>query len=209
MNKKYQSIDKGCDFLGNVIDKRIRRTKLLFHEALLALLQEKEFMSISITDIVRKADVNRGTFYFHYEQKEALLEEMVQIKLSEMIEAFRKPHKSYQTMLIMDISTITLFEHFIKNSVFYKTMLSKYTPINLPDRMIDIMAYHYQQDIDFYLPELNEDLNYSLFFSYRVHGLIGFIVSWIHQGFEQPAEVMAEQLVKIVTLNTREIYIKY
>lgn len=192
----------------NVSDKRMKRTKSIFHETLLLLLQEKEFSSISISEIVRTADVNRSTFYFHYEQKEDLLEEMVNTTLEKMIVAFRKPHISYQVMNITEISTIPLFEHFTENKVFYKTMLSSRVPIHLQDRMIDVMENHYQLDIDFYLPQLREDIDYQLFISYRVHGLIGFIVNWIKHDFKYPLEFMSEQLVKIVTLNTQKLYIK-
>lgn len=42
------------------------RSKTLIKEALLSLMIEKPFEKISISDIVRRADVNRGTFYAHY-----------------------------------------------------------------------------------------------------------------------------------------------
>ena len=44
-------------------DKRIRRTKKLLRQALASLMQEKEFQNITVTDVVRRADINRGTFY--------------------------------------------------------------------------------------------------------------------------------------------------
>lgn len=42
------------------------RSKALIKEALLSLMIEKPFEKISISDIVRRADINRGTFYAHY-----------------------------------------------------------------------------------------------------------------------------------------------
>ena len=47
-------------------DKRIRRTKKLLRQALTRLMKEKDFGSITVTDVVREADINRGTFYAHY-----------------------------------------------------------------------------------------------------------------------------------------------
>ncbi len=38
----------------------------MIREALLALLLEKPFEKVTITDIVNKADINRGTFYAHF-----------------------------------------------------------------------------------------------------------------------------------------------
>lgn len=42
------------------------RSKALIKEALLSLMIEKPFEKISISDVVRRADINRGTFYAHY-----------------------------------------------------------------------------------------------------------------------------------------------
>ncbi|WP_087972214.1 TetR/AcrR family transcriptional regulator [Oceanobacillus rekensis] len=189
-------------------DKRIKRSKVFFHHALLMLLQNKKFASISISEIVRRAEVNRGTFYFHYEQKEDLLEEIVEQTLEQMVIAYRKPHISYMEMNITDISTIPLFEHFIEHKLFYTTMLSSSVPIHLQDRMLEMMELHYHQDIDFALPTLSKDLNHELFCSYRVYGLIGLIINWIKNDFDHSVEFMAEQLGKIVTTNTKKIYIK-
>lgn len=62
-------------------DKRIRRTKKLLRQALTTLMQQKEFQSITVTDVVREADINRGTFYAHYRDvydlRERIEEEMI------------------------------------------------------------------------------------------------------------------------------------
>lgn len=42
------------------------RSKIMIKEALLALMVEKPFEKISITDVVKRADINRGTFYAHF-----------------------------------------------------------------------------------------------------------------------------------------------
>ena len=42
------------------------RSKKLISDALIDLLDEKTFDKITVTDIVKKADINRGTFYAHY-----------------------------------------------------------------------------------------------------------------------------------------------
>ena len=52
--------------MAEVEDKRIRRTKKLLRQALTRLMQQKDFQSITVTDVVREANINRGTFYAHY-----------------------------------------------------------------------------------------------------------------------------------------------
>lgn len=66
-------------------DKRIRRTKKLLRQALTRLMQQKDFQSITVTDVVREADINRGTFYAHYRDVYDLRERIE----AEMIADFR------------------------------------------------------------------------------------------------------------------------
>ena len=71
--------------MANQEDKRIRRTKKLLRQALTHLMQQKDFQSITVTDVVREADINRGTFYAHYRDVYDLREQIE----AEMIADFR------------------------------------------------------------------------------------------------------------------------
>src|SRR6202049_981285 len=61
------------------LDPRIRRTRHLLQDALKRLLEEKEFDKITIQDITEVATLNRATFYAHYPDKFALLEELIRV----------------------------------------------------------------------------------------------------------------------------------
>jgi len=54
-------------------DRRIGRTRKLMHEALMALIVEKGYESVTVQDILDRADVGRSTFYAHYRDKDELL----------------------------------------------------------------------------------------------------------------------------------------
>lgn len=43
------------------------RSKKLIMDAFISLLDDKPLDKITVTDIVRRADINRGTFYAHYD----------------------------------------------------------------------------------------------------------------------------------------------
>lgn len=47
-------------------DRRVRYTKKAIREGFLRLLEQKPIEKISVTEICREADINRGTFYAHY-----------------------------------------------------------------------------------------------------------------------------------------------
>lgn len=57
-------------------DRRIRRTKAQLRAALNQLLLEKSPKEITVTELTRLADVNRGTFYCHYKDVADMVEQM-------------------------------------------------------------------------------------------------------------------------------------
>lgn len=59
------------------IDRRRRYTLSVIREAFFALLAEVGFAKMTVADICRCADINRGTFYLHYEDKFALLDALI------------------------------------------------------------------------------------------------------------------------------------
>lgn len=67
------------------LDPRIRRTRQLLLDALKQLLEEKEFDKISIQDITEAATLNRATFYAHYPDKFALLEQLIRVSFLQLL----------------------------------------------------------------------------------------------------------------------------
>ncbi len=67
------------------LDPRIRRTRQLLQDALQHLLDNKDFEDISVQDITERATLNRATFYAHYPDKFALLEEMIRVRFLHLL----------------------------------------------------------------------------------------------------------------------------
>ena len=57
-------------------DKRIAKTKKNLKNAMIEMLGEKDFEHITITELCRAAEISRITFYSHYSDKYALLDEI-------------------------------------------------------------------------------------------------------------------------------------
>src|ERR1041384_4038846 len=58
---------------GKKTDARVRRTRDALGDALVALMQEKPFETITVQDVLDRAQVSRSTFYSHYSDKDDLL----------------------------------------------------------------------------------------------------------------------------------------
>ncbi|MCA1734013.1 MAG: TetR/AcrR family transcriptional regulator [Acidobacteria bacterium] len=54
-------------------DARVRRTRDALGDALVALMTERAFESITVQDVLDRAGVSRSTFYVHYSGKDDLL----------------------------------------------------------------------------------------------------------------------------------------
>ncbi|MDQ1408917.1 MAG: hypothetical protein QOJ41_652, partial [Acidobacteriaceae bacterium] len=74
-------LHKDCERL----DPRILRTRQLLQGALRNLFKQKEFDKISVQDITEAATVNRATFYAHYDDKFALLGELIRVTFLDLL----------------------------------------------------------------------------------------------------------------------------
>lgn len=70
------------------------RSRRMIRHAFGELMQEKEFNRITVTDIITRADINRGTFYAHYQDTRAVLEQIENEIIEKMLEFLREFHYS-------------------------------------------------------------------------------------------------------------------
>lgn len=76
----------------NKAESKYFNTATKMDNALIGLLEEKEFEYITIKDITQRAGVNRSTFYLHYENMASLLSEVVESMNKEFLSYFPKDH---------------------------------------------------------------------------------------------------------------------
>ncbi len=69
-------------------DKRIIKTKRSLKTAMIQMLEREDFEHISITELCRTADVSRITFYSHYNDKYALVDDIFDDMLRDGMEDY-------------------------------------------------------------------------------------------------------------------------
>lgn len=86
-------------------DRRVRYTKQAIRDGFLRLLAEKPIEKISVTEICREADINRGTFYAHYsdpyELKRSLEDQLSDALAQRLQESGLKRLTSLQTLRLL------------------------------------------------------------------------------------------------------------
>lgn len=67
-------------------NRRILYTKKVIKESLIELLQHKKIHEVTVTDICKKANINRGTFYTHYKDAYDLLKSIEDELFNQILE---------------------------------------------------------------------------------------------------------------------------
>ncbi len=125
------------------------------HDALLSLLEKKDFDYISVSDVCKEAKVNRSTFYLHYQNVVDLLEEVISGNLASFSESFDT--KIYgnidfapkEELVLIDDKYIIPYLNFIKenrklyqiamknSSLFRTDVMKKNVYANLISKILD------------------------------------------------------------------------
>ncbi len=105
-------------------DRRIQKTRKFLHEALISLILEKNYESITVQEILDKANVGRSTFYTHFRDKDELLLSGLH-DLQDMLrsaQAMTPPVSAKPYEKIIGFS-LTMFEHAYEYRGVWKALL--------------------------------------------------------------------------------------
>ena len=91
------------------VDRRVKRTRKLIEQAFADLLKEQDFQNITVHDIAERAEVNRATFYLHFEDKYALMAYSVREALQDRVEK-RLPDTHTLTFASLRLLTVVVAE---------------------------------------------------------------------------------------------------
>ena len=69
-------------------DRRARYTRNAIRSSLLSLMQQKPFSRITVTEICRASEINRGTFYLHYYDLDDVLDDVIEEMIQDTTQVF-------------------------------------------------------------------------------------------------------------------------
>ncbi|ACT04649.1 TetR/AcrR family transcriptional regulator [Paenibacillus sp. JDR-2] len=185
------------DHHSKAVDRRVIRSREALKQALLTLMKQKDFDDISITEIVELANYNRGTFYSHYESKEALLDDIIHGLIGELLQSFRAPYENEEYFRIHELPahSVKIFEHIQQHAELYTLLLKSNAHSHLREKMFVAIQQISRDELEH--PTL-EGINAELLSVYSNHALLGLIFYWIENGLPYSPAYMQEQLVKLI-----------
>lgn len=177
---------------GKKNNRRTVYTRNVIRESFLALLSEQDLQKITVTDITKKADINRGTFYQHYKDPLDLFHQ-IETELTAQI---------LPTIKLQNTDNIVVwFSRFIDvlnaNRVLSLTLLKSNNSSYLLDT---IFSEVHDLAIEAFKDLYNEQnpILLEYYFSYFVKGTLGIIVEWLSNDDGTSSEDISLVLSKVL-----------
>jgi AcrR family transcriptional regulator len=192
------------------VDRRVTKTRKAILSAYLSLLQTKGVHAISVSDITEKADINRATFYAHYEDKQNLQEQIIKEILDDLEEAIEKDISKEEqnnfTLTTLEGIFIRMLENIYRHKEFYTVMLGNNGPSIFVDDLQHIICKYttkglvtvHADKIDLIVPE-------AIYLSYVTSAQFGVIKYWIKNHYSETPLFMAQQLLLLYKLGGAKV----
>lgn len=97
------------------VDRRVQRTHQILQQAAIETMREKGFLAMTIQDITDRANVNRGTFYTHFPDKYAFLDELLHDQFQSRLKNCLPPEPRWSTQTLR-LLTRAVLEHYQEKS---------------------------------------------------------------------------------------------
>lgn len=145
---------------------------MVIRQSFLFLLKEQPIEKITVADICRLAEINRATFYRHYENQYGVLYEL-ENELLEQAQPDGSKNEGAQDLFH------AVFQVLAEKKEEWSLLLSSGADPGLPLRLCSFLERN--------LPSKGKEMTRRFF----LHGLSGLAMDWMEGGFQEPAEQMA------------------
>ena len=175
----------------NQQDRRIGRTRKLLQDALVSLIQEKDYDAITVQDLLDRANVGRSTFYSHFLDKDMLLFS----GLEELRNDFEERHR--QLVLTGELQdqrltvSLAFFQHAATHHRLYKAVVGKRSGSMVTKKLFTYLTELFREHLtNSGKSELVEDVPLELAVQFLASSLMGVLTWWFDNDLPYSAEQM-------------------
>ena len=180
-------------------------TAVRMNEALLSLLEKKDFQYVTVKEICNKAGVNRSTFYLHYETIGDLLSDTI----AYIMQKFKEKFDHIDSLAVGEISTLPTEklilitpEYLIPYLEFVKENRRIFSVAIQQPNTIGANKLFEQFYSEYFYPIMRRfdledyEINYKL--DFYLQGMFAVISRWIQGGCTEDVAIMADLLNRCV-----------
>ena len=189
----------------NEFNSKYFNTALRMDEALIALLEEKDLEYITVKEICEEADVNRSTFYLHYETVGDLVDETTEMINKRFLSYFPQNERDISDALnglrLGDLILVTgeyliPYLRFIRdNKKIYRAAFRNPNDMQAHARYGELKKRLLSPILDrFSVPAPY----HRYYIAYYIEGIIAIVKEWLRQDCEDEVEVIADIIERCV-----------
>ena len=179
----------------NKQESKYQHTASLMDEALLLLLERKDFDAITVKEVCQKAGVHRSTFYLHYETMNDLLEETV----SMINDRFKASLSSVPTD---DLSKVVLTsEKYLRPYLgFIKENMRAYKLIHQKDHLFNSQQTFHSFYHSVFSPALTNfgvsEQEKKYVFAFYTQGTVAIIGKWLESNCRDDIDMIVNLIMR-------------
>lgn len=171
-------------------DKRITKTKRRIKDSLVELMQETSLDKITVKDLCERAEINRNTFYYHYQTIQELFDEITDKFIDEIIAATQGGSDIYWYFRAM-------CDVYVKNHDLVSAVLAKHLNVKFYFRYCDVATEIFETEVAKLNPLLDSEI-LRMLSVYHIHSSIGLLSTWVAQGMKRDPDEIATLLTDLL-----------
>lgn len=191
----------------NKSESKYFNTSRLMNQALLKLLEEKEFEYITIKELCQKAGVNRSTFYLHYENMNDLLVESIDYMLQKFYDHYNDEKFNLNIIKSLDNNDLILIKpkYIIPYLEFVKANKKLFLVATNNPVLFDVYKTFEKMYKDIFSPILDKynvlenEKKYIL--AFYLNGLHSIIIEWIKTDCKDSIDYICSLFIKYIISN--------
>ena len=175
------------------MDVRALRTKESIREAFFSLLAEKNLGRITVTELIKRAGINRSTFYKHYLDIPDLMEkteEQMLLFLREQVEGWTD-YRSYKASLVALLNALQ------EKKMIWQLICGPHGDPLFVGRCLQVLYEETKGHLEASSYGLGEGER-QIHFHYMANGCMGVLQAWFQDGMTYPAEDLVDELIALV-----------
>lgn len=166
-------------------DHRVKLTKLMIRQSFLSLLKEKPINKITVKELCEKAGINRATFYAHYEDIYALMDETKNEIADSILSAVHTISSTASLSVFFAEMCRVISEH--RDSC--EAIFGKYGDADFSVAVVELAR---EQGLAFWRQNgATEESDLEMLYTFVSYGSLAVIRAWVQNGMQQTPEQIA------------------
>jgi AcrR family transcriptional regulator len=181
------------------VDPRVRRTRRMLRDALVSLILQKDYASISIKEVTNRAEVAYITFYRHFESLDQLLIEVLDEGLAELLAHIETLAKQSETSALETEGRL-IFEYIEQKADLFRILLKSQSVTRVRKKVIRNIADIFQKSC-IPLARSDSQLTIAITSNHIATSLLALIEWWLENDMK-PAPAQMGKVYKSLIIDS-------